>query len=226
MSASASGTPKKSIAKKTRKVKQPCVKKLTKKQQKQQQREESERRALHENERCEFHEIADESSARRETRSLLAKALRRPDGSALEHEVDARAMAESIEAALFTRHNECAAATYDAQLFSLLLNLSSVKNAALRDSLLSVQLSAKDLVEMRTEDLANPELVKSRFDAAEWAKTVSMARSLNAGEPTRAYTCGKCGKNECRSVNLQIRSADEGFTTFVTCGSCGHRWRN
>jgi len=212
---SSGGTPKKAIAKKTRKVKQPRAEKLTKKQRLKEERSRASR------------EVWDESHTREEARELLTKALRRPDGSAMEHEVDARAMAEKIEQALFSKHSESAAtARYDAQLFSLLLNLSSVQNAALRDSLLGVQLYARDLVEMRVEDLANPELVKSRFDAAEWAKTVSMARSLNAGEPTRAYTCGRCGKNECNSMNLQTRSADEGFTTFVTCVSCGHRWRN
>lgn len=211
------GRPKKAIAKKTRKTKQPRVEKLTKKQRVDEERRQR-RQALH--------EVWDESRAREEARALLTEALRRPDGSVMEHEVDARAMAARIEQALFAKHNDSATERYAEHLLCLLSNLSRTQNAALRDSLLGVQLNARDLVEMSVEDLANPELVKSRFDAAEWARTVSMARSLNAGEPTRAYTCGRCGKNECNSMNLQIRSADEGFTTFVTCVTCGHRWRN
>lgn len=37
-------------------------------------------------------------------------------------------------------------------------------------------------------------------------------------------TC-KCGSQKTISFQRQIRSADEGFTTFAQCVECGHRWR-
>lgn len=42
---------------------------------------------------------------------------------------------------------------------------------------------------------------------------------------TDSYTCRKCGSKECSYYQLQTRSADEPMTTYVTCISCGCRWK-
>jgi DNA-directed RNA polymerase subunit M/transcription elongation factor TFIIS len=42
---------------------------------------------------------------------------------------------------------------------------------------------------------------------------------------TDMYTCRKCKKNQCTYYQVQIRSADEPMTTFVTCTYCGTRWK-
>ena len=42
---------------------------------------------------------------------------------------------------------------------------------------------------------------------------------------TDNYTCRKCKSKECSYYQLQTRSADEPMTTFVTCISCGNRWK-
>ena len=42
---------------------------------------------------------------------------------------------------------------------------------------------------------------------------------------TDMYTCSGCKKNQCTYYQVQIRSADEPMTTFVTCINCGKRWR-
>ena len=39
------------------------------------------------------------------------------------------------------------------------------------------------------------------------------------------FTCYKCKSNECTHYQMQTRSADEPMTTFVTCLSCGNRWK-
>jgi DNA-directed RNA polymerase subunit M/transcription elongation factor TFIIS len=39
------------------------------------------------------------------------------------------------------------------------------------------------------------------------------------------FICGKCGKNKTTYCQAQTRSADESMTTFVTCLSCGNRWK-
>jgi DNA-directed RNA polymerase I subunit RPA12 len=39
-------------------------------------------------------------------------------------------------------------------------------------------------------------------------------------------TCGKCGSDDARYYELQLRSADEGSTIFYTCQQCGNKWRN
>lgn len=42
---------------------------------------------------------------------------------------------------------------------------------------------------------------------------------------TDMFKCGKCKKRECSYYELQVRSADESSTIFVTCLNCGNRWR-
>jgi len=42
---------------------------------------------------------------------------------------------------------------------------------------------------------------------------------------TNEFKCGKCKKNECVYQELQIRSADEPMTIFITCLNCGNKWK-
>ncbi len=42
---------------------------------------------------------------------------------------------------------------------------------------------------------------------------------------TDNFECRKCGSKRCSYYQLQTRSADEPMTTFVTCISCGNRWK-
>lgn len=42
---------------------------------------------------------------------------------------------------------------------------------------------------------------------------------------TDIFKCGKCKKRECTYYELQVRSADESSTIFVTCINCDHKWR-
>jgi transcription elongation factor S-II len=42
---------------------------------------------------------------------------------------------------------------------------------------------------------------------------------------TDEFLCRKCGKRECTFYEMQTRSADEPMTIFITCLSCGNRWK-
>lgn len=42
---------------------------------------------------------------------------------------------------------------------------------------------------------------------------------------TDNFTCWKCKSKKCTYYQLQTRAADEPMTTFVTCLSCGCRWK-
>lgn len=42
---------------------------------------------------------------------------------------------------------------------------------------------------------------------------------------TDIFKCGKCKKRECTYYELQVRSADESSTIFVTCINCDNKWR-
>lgn len=42
---------------------------------------------------------------------------------------------------------------------------------------------------------------------------------------TDSFTCRKCKSKECSFTQAQVRSADEGITTYITCTNCGNRWK-
>jgi len=47
----------------------------------------------------------------------------------------------------------------------------------------------------------------------------------NKSRATDEFKCKRCNKKECTYYQLQIRSADEPMTTFITCLNCGKEWR-
>lgn len=42
---------------------------------------------------------------------------------------------------------------------------------------------------------------------------------------TDTFTCRKCRSKECTYYQMQTRSADEPMTCFISCISCGNRWK-
>ena len=55
-------------------------------------------------------------------------------------------------------------------------------------------------------------------------KEESMKNNKNISK-TDQFKCGKCKKRECSYYELQIRSADESATLFITCLNCGAKWK-
>lgn len=47
----------------------------------------------------------------------------------------------------------------------------------------------------------------------------------NIEAATDTFTCRKCKSKKCTYYQVQIRSADEPMTTFITCLECGNRWK-
>ena len=39
------------------------------------------------------------------------------------------------------------------------------------------------------------------------------------------FECPRCHKRKTIYLQIQIRSADEGFTNFITCVNCGNKWQ-
>jgi len=48
---------------------------------------------------------------------------------------------------------------------------------------------------------------------------------IDMSAATDEFKCYKCKKRQCTYYQMQTRSADEPMTTFVTCLSCGNRWK-
>ena len=47
----------------------------------------------------------------------------------------------------------------------------------------------------------------------------------NIEASTDSFTCRQCKSNKCSYYQMQTRSADEPMTTFVSCITCGARWK-
>lgn len=75
--------------------------------------------------------------------------------------------------------------------------------------------------------MAHHEMMPERWEPLIKAKSI---RDKNKFEQkiesmTDTFTCRKCRGKECTYMQAQIRSADEGITTFVTCINCSNRWK-
>ena len=70
-----------------------------------------------------------------------------------------------------------------------------------------------------------------KFDSVKYKlyrdkRQVENDRFVNPPEVKQGiYKCKKCGSKKTWSYQLQTRSADEGFTNFVTCSNCGNKWK-
>ena len=78
------------------------------------------------------------------------------------------------------------------------------------------------LQDLAAADL-NPKLWAPFKSAEEFVETTAAEQQKPVA--TSIYTCGKCKKNECTFYERQTRASDEGFTTFITCIHCGHKWK-
>ena len=99
---------------------------------------------------------------------------------------------------------------------------TNLKNPALLEQLQNGSIKAHVVAFMTHQEMV-PEkwndliIAKSKRDKNKFETNLEAA--------TDTFTCRKCKSNKCTYMQLQLRSADEPMTTFVTCLSCGNRWR-
>lgn len=114
---------------------------------------------------------------------------------------------------------------YDNKLVSILTNLDS--NSHLKNTELLIRLKAN---EFKPHDLAfmEPyEMYPERWMAI-LNKQLKKEQSLldsNMEAKTDMFKCGKCKQRKCSYYEMQVRSADESSTIFVTCLHCKNKWR-
>ena len=114
---------------------------------------------------------------------------------------------------------------YDNKLISILTNLDS--NSHLKNKDLLIRLQAN---EFKPHDLAfmEPyEMYPERWMAI-LNKQLKKEQSLldsNMEAKTDMFKCGKCKQRKCSYYEMQVRSADESSTIFVTCLNCKNKWR-
>jgi len=108
---------------------------------------------------------------------------------------------------------------------SIFINIKSdsyIKNGNLLSKIKENKISLKELPFMTFQEIY-PEHWKKIMD--EKYERDKMLYEYKQEAMTDQFKCGRCKKRECSYFELQTRSADESMTIFITCVSCGHRWR-
>ena len=114
---------------------------------------------------------------------------------------------------------------YLGKAMSIYANLdknSYIKNERFLERLKNNEFNAYDVATMDKLHMF-PESWKEIYDEKE--KRDKVLYEVDKAMATDLFTCGRCKKKECSYYQIQIRSADEPMTTFVTCLNCGKRWK-
>ena len=99
---------------------------------------------------------------------------------------------------------------------------SYVKNKRLQQRILDKEFMPRELSFMESTNIF-PEIWNHILDMK--MKQEENFHNSKQVAKTDVFKCGKCKKRECSYYELQVRSADESSTIFVTCLNCGNRWR-
>jgi transcription elongation factor S-II len=99
---------------------------------------------------------------------------------------------------------------------------SNLKNGYFRDTIIVECIEPQSIAFMTHQEM-NP----GRWTALIQQKALRDQSKLttNIEASTDMYTCKKCKSKRCTYYELQIRSADEPATIFVTCLDCGKHWK-
>jgi len=108
---------------------------------------------------------------------------------------------------------------------SVVSNLSDegyIANLRLKKRLLDKEFPAHRIPYMKPENVF-PERWAAILDT-------QMKKNMHVFEEkpvamTNEFKCGKCKEKKCIYQELQVRSADEAMTIFITCLNCGHKWK-
>jgi transcription elongation factor S-II len=109
---------------------------------------------------------------------------------------------------------------YVNRLRSLMINMEN--NSDLLNSIKNKKIDKKALETLSHREM-NPSIWKQLIEAK--VKRDKNMTSDNMMAATDQFKCYKCKKRKCTYYEMQTRSADEPMTTFVTCLSCGNRWK-
>ncbi len=115
---------------------------------------------------------------------------------------------------------------YKPKIYSIISNLNTnstyIQNKKLLDKVKSGTISANELVNMKPVSL-HPKRWREYLKKQELLDKEVVDLSLQA--TTDQFKCPKCKSKKCTYVSVQIRSADEGMTNFITCVECSNSWR-
>ncbi|KAI8029556.1 Transcription elongation factor TFIIS [Camellia lanceoleosa] len=162
-------------------------------------------------------------------RELLADALLKVSSEADEYMIDEVnacdpfRVAVSVESALFEKWG-LSNGPHKFKYRSILFNIRDSKNPDFRRKVLLGHVNPERLVEMSPEEMASNQRQLENKKIKE--KALFECQRKAAPKATCCeFRCGRCGKKETTYHQMQTRSADEPMTTFMTCVSCGHKWK-
>ena len=117
--------------------------------------------------------------------------------------------------------------TYMNKCISIYQNLNcdgKIGNSELYCNLTTGQIEPEDVAYMTPQEVF-PEHWKELVEKKKATDHYLYMRKPQCN--TNAYTCGKCKQNNCNYTEVQIRSADEPMTLFITClnPKCGYKWK-
>ena len=99
---------------------------------------------------------------------------------------------------------------------------TNIKNEKFLKRIKNKEINAKRLSNITHQDI----------EPDKWRKLIMAKRKreqnlceINMEAATDEFKCYKCKQRRCTYYQLQTRSADEAFTTFVTCLLCGANWK-
>jgi DNA-directed RNA polymerase subunit M/transcription elongation factor TFIIS len=110
---------------------------------------------------------------------------------------------------------------YEDKLYTVLTNL--VTNSSLQRRMVEKEFDSFQLPTMSPQHV-HPVVWKDAMD-----KKITRDEYVMNDKPeamTEDFKCRKCKNNKCVFKELQLRSADEPMTLFITCLNCGNRWRH
>lgn len=118
----------------------------------------------------------------------------------------------------FDIENETHIQKYIIQSKRILQNISNLKNKIKKDEL-----------DFPLKDIAFKsyiELFPTKWENHIKKKEMNKQRvNTKPQATTDQFWCGKCNKNKTTYYELQTRGMDEPATVFITCISCGNKWR-
>jgi DNA-directed RNA polymerase subunit M/transcription elongation factor TFIIS len=109
---------------------------------------------------------------------------------------------------------------YSCRLRTILHNL---KNEELLNQLKTSQIMPKAFALMSHQEMA-PDKWKTMIELK--MKRDKSRLSTNIEASTDLFICKKCKSQKCTYYEMQVRSADEPATIFITCLDCGKNWKN
>jgi len=159
------------------------------------------------------------SDVRSTSRLLIKEAL----GDPVEGGEDPSTTALKIEQELYLVYNG-SDKPYKDRVRALAYNFKIPSNSDLRTSVMRGEWDLNKLCTVPVKDLASPEQKIEREKKEEFSLQAAI-RGNDIQAVSDMFRCGKCKETKCTYYQLQIRSADEPMTTFITCLNCGSRWK-